>query len=275
METKIISNLVKTISILLIFMSCSEDEGSVAVIPSESDTDFNFIIDAENPNIIHFTANPTVETWFTHWSFGDGSSAEGTEASKTYFEKGSYDVRFKIFTEGGIANSVKTITIDADLVDESNLVQNGGFSDGQDWTVLPISPGIDVAFEDGNATWSGSGGHVGIYQAIEVEANITYQVDMNISGSGATDSWFEVYAGASEPVPNNDYSDGGMLLGLNTWSGCGNSEFTGTFTSLSCNGGDGTFQYPTDGTVYLVIRGGGADYGAEGISIDNISVRAE
>ena len=156
-----------------------------------------------------------------------------------------------------------------------NLVKGGKFNAGDDskWTLLNLSPGVTVNFTDGKAVWKGNGwGHVGIYQAIEVEANKKYQLDMNVSGSGASDTWFQVYIGKTVPQAGQDYTDGGSRLGLNTWSGCGKTSFDGSLTALSCDGTGNVIQFPTSGTVYLVIRGGGADLGSTGISIDNVEL---
>lgn len=259
---------------LLLLMACSNNNGvDPAPAPTSEDAAFTLTVDPENSNKITVSALTEVETWYTHWSFGDNTAAEGMEAEKEYGLKGEYEVRFKIFTEGGTAESVQTVTIEKDLLGP-NLVLNGELDTDDSWTVLPISPGVEVTFSQGTASWAGGGfGQAGIYQAIEVEANQAYQIDMNIKSGGLSDSWFEVYAGTSEPVPNQDYTDGGMRLNLNTWDGCGNDPLNGPFTIYSCGGNDGTFQFPTARTVYLVIRGGGADYGAEGVTIDNVSVR--
>jgi hypothetical protein len=158
-----------------------------------------------------------------------------------------------------------------------NLVQGGNFDAGNEskWTVLNLSPGVTVSFTDGKAVWKGgSWGHAGIYQAIQVEANKKYQVNMNVSGSGATDTWFEIYVGKAVPQQGQDYNDGGMRLGLNTWLGCGKSGFDGQLTTISCNGtGGGVITFTTAGTVYLVIRGGGDNLGTTGISVDNVELR--
>ncbi len=261
--------------LIVCLVSCKE-EGQEHILPTSADAAFNYSIDAGNPNVIHFSATPLVDTWYTHWNFGDGTGAEGYEATKTYFDQGNYDVRFRIFTEGGYADSTQTIVIANNYVDEKNIVKNGTFSSDEYWDILQISPGMDISIAEGKATWmGGSGGHAGIYQAVEVEAGVEYQVEMNISGSGATDSWFEIYAGKVEPQQGVDYSDGGMLLGLNTWSGCGDSPFDGLITDLSCNGGDGSVTFSESGTIYLVIRGGGNSFGADGISIDNVEMRSE
>ncbi|MEQ8550869.1 MAG: PKD domain-containing protein [Cyclobacteriaceae bacterium] len=273
-RSKFIFNLLTVALITLVCISCStDDDAAVVVSPQTEDAVFSYTINTEDPNTLHFTGSPALSTWYTHWTFGDGSSAEGLEATKTYFKKGTYQVRFKIFTEGGTADSIQTITIESDVVDESNLVQNGDFGISDGWNIFVINPGIDISFDNGSALWNGGGGgHAGIYQEVTVEADVEYQINMDIAGSGATDSWFEVYAGASQPVAGADYTDGGMLMALNTWNGCGSSEFQDKFVNLSC-GGDGTVQFSSAGTIYLVIRGGGADYGATGISIDNVEMR--
>jgi hypothetical protein len=261
---------------LTTMVACSTSEEDITIAPSSEDATFSFTYDPENPNKVFFKAESDVETWYTHWAFGDNTAAEGTEAEKTYFLAGDYQVRFKIFTEGGTAETVQTVSIENDIIGP-NLVENGAFDDDQFWTVLPISGGAEVTFENGAATWTGGGwGHVGIYQTIDVEANTLYQINMDISGSGMTDCWFEVYVGTTIPRDGADYTDGGIRLGLNTWDGCGSEAFSGVFTSLSCSngGGDGTFEFPQAVTAYLVIRGGGADLGTEGITIDNVSIRA-
>ncbi|MEY2925217.1 MAG: hypothetical protein RLZZ337_1767 [Bacteroidota bacterium] len=263
-------------SVLLLVNACSSSEEDVTPAPTSDNAKFSYTIDSENPNKIVFKGEPNVETWYTHWNFGDNTSAEGLEAEKIFYVKGDYKVKFKIFTEGGSAETIQTISIANDL-GGSNLVQNGEFDDQSFWTVLPISGGVDVAFKSGAATWTGgSWGQAGIYQEIDVEANTTYQIQMDVSGSGMTDCWFEVYVGTATPSEGADYTDGGIRLGLNTWDGCGSEPFNGPLTSISCSngGGDGTFEFPNDTKAYLVIRTGGANLGTEGVTVDNITVRS-
>lgn len=257
---------------LFVFTACTEDEEMMALPPGEENAIFTYTLNPDNPNEVIFAADPDVDTWYTHWDFGDNTAGEGTEVTKLYFLAGEYDVRFKIFTDGGTVETVQTISIENDIAGP-NLVQNGELEGDEFWTVLPISGGVDVAFREGAATWTGGGfGHVGIYQAIEVEANQQYQINMDMAGSGLTDCWFEVYVGTTVPMDGSDYNDGGIRLGLNTWDGCGGSPFDAQLTAISCVGGDGTFEFPTATTAYLVIRGGGADYGVDGLTIDNVSV---
>lgn len=259
---------------LLLSAGCATDDDPIAVPPPDSEeAAFTYSFDPENPNTVIFTASPDVETWYTHWAFGDNTAAEGLDVTKTYPLSGEYEVRFKIFTDDGTAESTQMVSIESDLLGP-NLIQNGEFEGDDAWTILPISNGVEVAFENGAVSWSGGGwGQEGIYQTIEVEANQVYQINMEVTCNGLSDSWFEVYAGQTVPVDGVDYTDGGIRLGLNTWDGCGAEPFEGLFTAFSCSGEDGTFQFTEGGTVYLVIRGGGAEYGTDGVTIDNVSVR--
>ncbi len=262
------------LGIILISIACSNDDNFVDKIPTSEDAAFSFTFDEENPNKILFKAAPGMETWYTHWDFGDGSSAEGLEAGKVYLKKGDYDVRLKIFTKGGTAESIQTIVINEDFKGP-NILQNGEFNDDESWTILPIgSNDVSVSLDNGNAHWTGGNwGHTGIYQPVEILANNLYQISMDIKGGPLSDSWFEVYVGKVVPEPGTDYNDGGIRLGLNTWAGCGREPFEGNFAEISCVG-TGTFKFPTAGTVYLVIRGGGGNYGANGVTIDNVAIRS-
>ena len=256
-------------------MGCMEDNDKLSVTPANSDAKFTYSLDPDNPNLLTFKSSPSVETWYSHWNFGDNTSAEGLEVQKTFYLKGEYDVKFKIFTEGGTAESTQTIVIDNDLTG-SNLVSNGKMDNDSSWSLLSISPGVDITFQDGKATWSGGGwGQTGIYQQFNVEANKTYQIQMDVTGSGMTDCWFEVFIGSTTPSDGVDYTDGGIRLGLNTWDGCGSEPFDGPLTSLSCSvgGGDGSFEFDEDKNVYIVIRSGGANLGTSGVSIDNVTVQ--
>jgi len=159
-----------------------------------------------------------------------------------------------------------------------NLVQGGNFNRGDDrkWTISNITPGVTVRFGNGKALYrGGNGGQAAIYQAIQVEANQKYQLNMRVSGHGGTDMWFEVYVGKAEPLIGQDYNDGGKRLALNTWNGCGKTPFNAPLTQLSCEGADrGVIQFPTSGTVYLLIKSGGANLGITGVTLANVEMRA-
>ncbi len=121
-------------------IGCKEDDDNLSVAPKNSDAEFTYFSDSENPNLLTFKGSPTAETWYSHWNFGDNTSAEGLEVQKTFYLKGEYDVKFKIFTEGGTAQSIQTIVIENDLIG-SNLVTNGKLDNDSSWTLFSISPG--------------------------------------------------------------------------------------------------------------------------------------
>ena len=270
---KILSKLLM-LGILLISASCANDDKPVKA-PTSEDAAFTFTFDEENPNKVIFTANPNEANWYTHWDFGDNSSAEGYEASKIYLKKGDYDVRFKVFTEGGSAEIIQTVVINEDFKG-ANILQNGEFNGDSNWTILPISDGVNVSFDNNEAHWTGGGwGQVGIYQPINILANNLYQISMDIKGGPLNNAWFEVYVGMEVPVVGGpDYADGGIRLNLNTWDGCGGEPFDGDFSDYTCVSDAATFKFPTAGVVYLVIRGGGESYGANGVTIDNVAIRS-
>uniref|UniRef100_UPI00404A8120 PKD domain-containing protein n=1 Tax=Flavobacterium sp. TaxID=239 RepID=UPI00404A8120 len=274
MKTLKIRSSLLIIGFIFLLTNCSDDFNATK-IPTSEDAQFTFSFDPDNPNKVIFNATtPSDKNWYTHWSFGDNSSAEGYETSKIFLRAGDYDVRFKIFTEGGTAESVQTIVINEDF-QGPNVLLNGEFNGTAPWIILPISDGVNVSFDNNDAKWTGGGGgHVGIYQPFQVLANNLYQISMDIKGGPLTDSWFEVYVGMQVPVDGQDYTDGGMRLTLNTWAGCGNTPFDDDFSAISCAGSGSTFEFPTAGTAYIVIRGGGSDFGSNGVTVDNVAIRS-
>jgi hypothetical protein len=160
--------------------------------------------------------------------------------------------------------------IDA-VTPKSNMV------DKTKWEVLRIASNDNVTFkvnDDGSILASGgNSGHQGVFQAFEVKANKQYKMDLNVEGSGATDTWFEVYLNALKPTQGSDYSAGGIRMGLNTWDGCGKAPFNGLLSSVSCKGKTTVYSFPTSGTIYLTIKSGGKSLGTTGIKLTNIDFR--
>ena len=214
------------------------------------------------------------------WDFGDGSEPSTDKSPSHFYEDGgTYTVTLTATgRDGSTVVKSQEIIVTAPV----NYIAGGQFETSDDeakWTKFAINT-------DNNITWSradgkmvakgGNGGHAGIYQAIQVEANVKYQFSMLVSGSGATDTWFEIYFGTVAPVNGSDYSNGGTVLGLNTWGGCGNSPFNGNIAAIGCSGSlqgkNGEITFPQSGTVYLVIKTGGANLGTTGIAIDNATL---
>jgi hypothetical protein len=69
---------------LLVLAACKNNEPVPVPPPTSEDAAFTYTRDVDNPNKLIFSAQTQVDTWYTHWSFGDNTSAEGMEAEKTF-----------------------------------------------------------------------------------------------------------------------------------------------------------------------------------------------
>lgn len=168
------------------------------------------------------------------------------------------------------------IFFDADELKDA-VTPKSNMVDQSKWEVLKIAANDNVTFKvnaDGSILASGgNGGHQGVFQAFEVRAKKQYKIDMNVAGSGATDTWFEVYLNTLKPTQGSDYSAGGIRMGLNTWDGCGKAPFNGLLSAVSCKGKTTVYSFPTSGTIYLTIKSGGKSLGTTGIKLTNIDFR--
>lgn len=219
------------------------------------------------------------------WDIGDGGGAAIDKHSREIFlpDAGSYTITHYAIGRGGMEFSEsETVNVATSDPVAGNLVQGGKFESAADeakWTRVNIgNPPVTWTMANGKMTATGgSWGHSAIYQAIEVQANKDYRFSMLVSGSGATETWFEVYFGTAVPAANSDYNSGGIQIALNTWAGCGNSAFNGNINTIGCEGAlkgkNGVVRFATAGTIYLFIKTGGNNLGASGISIDNVELR--
>lgn len=218
------------------------------------------------------------------WDFGTGNAAIGKASQEVFFpDAGAYTITHYATGKGGATfTSTQNITIATSDPAKGNLIKGGKFETAADeafWSRITISdPAIVWARSNGKMVATGGNwGHSAIYQAVQVVANKDYRFGMQVSGSGATDVWFEVYFGTTAPVNGADYSSGGIAIALNTWNGCGNSTFNDNIAKIGCAGAlvgkNGTIRFATSGTVYLLIKTGGANLGTTGISIDNVELR--
>lgn len=222
---------------------------------------------------------------FSKWYIDNGAGAVPDRHSLQLFlpDAGTYNITHYAYGKGGASfTAKKTINVASSDPAAGNLVQGGKFETAADeakWTRLIIgAPAIAWTMANGTMTATGgSWGHSAIYQTIQVESNKDYRFGMNVSGSGATDTWFEVYFGTAAPVQNSDYTSGGRQIGLSTWDGCGNTAFNGNLATIGCvgpmAGKSGVIRFTQSGTIYLVIKTGGANLGVSGISIDNVELR--
>ena len=254
--------------VMIIISGCEEDDNIPASTIGFTSTVNNLSVD--------FKSESTNTRYFS-WDFGDNTEpSKDMNPSHFYENEGTYTVTL---TTTGRDGKVNTQTGQVTVTAPENFVKGGKMeaADISNWTVLKISDGVDITFENGKAiARGGNWGHAGIYQAIQVEANQKYTFSALVAGNGASETWLEVYFGAVPPVQNSDYSSGGNQFGLSTWDGCGSAPFNGNLATLACAGAskgkDGEITFSQSGVVYLLIKTGGANLGVGGISIDNISL---
>jgi len=267
---------------MISMVSCQPDETDLGNgLASTNDPSFTITPNPNSPN--RFTLQATNENYLSSKWIIDGIPAvDELGKPKDIFlpDAGEYVITHSVTGIGGVETTAsKNINISVSDPVAGNRVIDGRFPQGKgQWQVLDISAsGASWTFTTGSATINGGGGNQqGIYQPITIEAGKQYQVDMAISGSGATDTWFEVYVSTRPPVPGSDYSGNGdadKRISLNTWAGCGNSPFNGKLSEISCSGSGSKFQFSESGTVYLVIKAGGQNLGTTGITIKNVELR--
>ena len=218
------------------------------------------------------------------WDLGNGSVVVGKATQEVFLpDAGEYTITHYAVGKGGATfTASQKVTIATSDPARGNLVKGGKFETAADeafWTKITISdPAVTWTRANGKMTAAGGGwGHSAIYQAIQVEANKDYRFAMQVSGSGATDTWFEVYFGTAVPANGSDYTSGGIKIALNTWAGCGNTTFSGNIATIGCDGAlvgkNGLIRFAQAGTVYLLIKTGGSNLGTSGITIDNVELR--
>ena len=267
-----------------LLIACQPDEigEGNGIEATELDAGFSITGVADANNTFLLTANNNYLT--SSWDLGKGAGfvSGGTEETVFYPDAGTYTVHHKVTGIGGVSQTF-TQSIDVESSDPvaGNLVVGGKFENESDhaaWTILNISAsGANWNFNDASATINASGyNQQGIYQAIDVVAGKEYVIDMIVSGESNDETWFEVFASTVEPVQGNDYTNN-VVMGLNTWAGCGTGSFNGPLSSVGCvdNSYTGSrsnlVSFDASGTIYLVIKSGGNQ--TNGISISNVEMR--
>lgn len=282
-------NLIKTCAIVLLgvmaigaYIGCKPDplkDGNNGLV-AKNVASFTINPVSGKPNNFVLKAEETGVTAIK-WDLGDGGgSSIGTAIDSIFVpDAGTYDITLTTVGAGGATKTAtKTLTVATSDPKAGNLIVGGKMTAADDasWTHITISPGVTFVLDpskDVMVASGGNGGHAGIYQALDLVAGQKYQLDMVVSGSGATDTWFETYVGQTKPVSGSDYSENGNKIGLNTWAGCGNSAFSGKLSSIGCSGSGNTFTVSTSGTYYFLIKCGGSNLGVTGISFTNVTLR--
>lgn len=241
-----------------------------------------------NSNKFVITNTTPGECIGARWDIGKGAGFAMGKMSDTIFypDAGTYTIKMQALTKkaGLYEAAPKTLTIANSDPAFGNMVRGGKMQPGDEanWTVAKLNSTNEYTWTlaDGKYTVKGSSSawaSTAIYQAIQVEAFKKYQFSALVSGSGASDTWYEVYFGTTVPG-SGDYTSGGNQIGLNTWNNCGKTAFSGNLATIGCSGTlvgkNGVITFPQSGTIYLVIKAGaGGSLGSAGISITNVELR--
>jgi hypothetical protein len=217
------------------------------------------------------------------WDLGDGAGSNvGTTVDTVFYpDAGTYNVVLTVIGKGGVpvVSAPQVITIATSDPNSGNLIQGGKFTSAADdakWIHFVVGSGNNMVINTskGVMTSNQSGFQAGgIAQTVSLVAGKKYMVDMIVSGSGMTNSWFEVWVDTKAPVNGQDYNTGTKPVSLLTYSGCGINAFNGLLSKLNCSGSGDPFTVPTTGTYYVVIKNGGDNTGVTGVSFTNVTLR--
>lgn len=279
----------KGINLLLIaalsfFISCQPEDGFENNGLTATDVDASFTITPVEGKINTYTLEAQAKDVSSSlWNKGSGLYKGKMTEEISLPDAGTYTITHVAIGKGGkTATASKEVTVATSDPAKGNLVKGGSFATAADqanWKKVIYNVGADWTYSANGATVNG--GHAGIYQAIDVVKDKEYTIDMTVSGGASTNMWFEVYAGKADPaVTAGDYSDGGTVMGLNTWGGCGNTAVSGDLSSIGCvknakkDAISNVVKFDITGKIYLMVRCGGG-IAAGGLTIKNVALRGK
>ncbi|MFT7238901.1 MAG: PKD repeat protein [Cyclobacteriaceae bacterium] len=269
--------------------SCDSDDDDTTpepvVVETPPTASFDFTVNTENSLLVDFTSTSELADSYA-WDFGDNAGMSDTaNPTYTYTAEGTYTVTLTVTNTDGSDASSASVTVTAPVVVPTTIIANGTFDDDSNWTIInhyeaenlngtvTIADGVAKWEEVSNTDWK----HLGIYTSVTLEVG-TYQFEMDMTYTEINDIWGEVYYGTTAPVEGSDYgTDHGAILILkayNAWDCADIKTYDGAATTGGCDGVDnpGQITITEAGDYYLLFRTGGAQYGAEGIVIDNMSL---
>jgi hypothetical protein len=262
--------------------SCSDDVNPNTLVASNVDASFTFTPVAGAVNT-YLAVAQTKGVISSMWDTGTGASPGKMTETIVLPDAGTYTITHTAIGAGGAMGTANTqvVVATSDPV-KGNLVKGGSFATAADqanWKKVIYGAGADWTYSAKGATVNG--GHAGIYQAIDVIKDKEYTIDMVVSGGASKDMWFEIYAGKTDPATvSGDYADGGKVMGLNTWDGCGNTPVSGKLSAIGCTKNakldkiSNVVKFDITGKIYLMIRcGGGIAPG--GITIKGVELRGK
>lgn len=219
-----------------------------------------------------------------YWNAGDGTASFLGGSSDTLFYPlaGNYRVTLMAFGHGGYDSTSQVVAVDsnAPLV---NVLVNPSLTTDSGWTILNTGgTQTTIAFTSQGLNFSNapnSGTNGGVYQAVQVQAGVTYTFSANVTTPGSTNTWVEFYFGTTTPTQGSDYTDN-KLWSLNTWSGCGGGAESGNIVTLNCAGtgaSNGQITFASSGTIYFLVKAGssGGSLGTGGVTVSNVDLGRE
>lgn len=215
----------------------------------------------------------------TRWDVGKGAGPVMGKTTDTVFYPlaGTYTIKMQALDKRGKLYNAPSVDVTTTKNDPAydNLIRGGAMQAGDEqywgkydanptkivWTLANNAYTATTAVRPTNASVNG-----GIYQAVPVVANKTYQFKTNASYGSAQDAWFQVYFGQTVPADGKDYSDNQKLsfIAWGNWA-----AFNGTRTV--------NVTFGASGTIYVVIKVGcnasNGHFSPQGISVWNVDFR--
>jgi len=165
-----------------------------------------------------------------------------------------------------------------------NLLKNGDMSSQGNWSVMLIA---ETPTENGPVvTWNFTGdkpaaamggvlrllknadapqAQFALFQKLNLEAGVTYDLDGAVKVSGGLNYWLEAYVDKTAPNASADYTTG-QIAGINFWGQGANVD--GTFKVNA--GGDKKFKPSEAGEYYVVFKIGCNDNGRYDVLLDDL-----
>ena len=205
--------------------------------------EFSVNVDFTNSLMIT-TTNTSIDADSYLWDFGDGTGTSTDEnPSYTYATAGTFTITLTATNDDGSDMATQDVTVDF-----PNLIANGDMSNTSAWTEIAIFTNSDnttnhriesgvYKFEnDTDVIFS----NVLVWQTIDVEVGVEYQLSADVESAGTTNAWFEIYFG-NEPVTetNKDYNSQGIqvfLKSFGTGEDCAVTAFDADIMNVAADG---------------------------------------
>jgi hypothetical protein len=219
----------------------------------------------------------------TRWDVGKSTSTAAmgkTTDTVFYPQAGTYAIKMWALDKRGKLYSAKPVSVTTTKNDPAfdNLIKGGKMNAGDDqyWNVFNANTNYKATWTIVNNYYKATTPPTpltaqvngGIYQAVQVVANKTYQFKMDVSYGAPQDAWLELYIGTTSPADGKDYTEGGKKLGPIVWGNW--TAFTGSITPYN-------ISFGASGTIYIVIKTGAnspnGSFSNQGLNVTNVDFR--